>query len=262
VLYLEYIKKAFQQRFAYRVNFFLTTIANLLMVFIQVNVWQALFQTNRTVNGIMLTDMINFVILNLFINSLSNTDIGTTMGNRINSGEIVNDFIKPINLKLYFISEDFGGKLFQVIFTIIPTCIIASYIWGFSLPDFDFRFLIFLITVLNGVIIMYNLNYILGMLAFWLKNSWYVNWYLGAVTKLFGGTLVPLWFYPDFLYKISIYLPFRLIAFEPINIYLKKISIQESISILYLQFFWILTLFIIERFIWIKAQKKITIFGG
>lgn len=256
------MKKAFQQRFAYRVNFFVSSIGNFLWIFIQVSVWQALFEHNATVEGISLTDMISFVILNLFITSLSRTNLGVRLGERINSGQIVNDFIKPINIKYFLFSEDFGGKLFNLIFTVIPTVTIASYFWGFSLPVLNINLILFLITVINGLIISYNLSFIFGLFAFWLKDSWYVDWYLRALTKLFGGTLVPLWFYPDLLYKISKVLPLRLIVFEPINIYLDKISYQQAVDVIYQQLIWIVVLLVIEKLVWKLAQKKITIFGG
>ncbi|MFW6377732.1 MAG: ABC transporter permease [bacterium] len=261
-LYLEYIKKIFQLKLTYRFNFIFSILTSMLWVYIQVNVWQALFLNQERVSGVSLDEMISFVVLNLFINGLTSTDIGQNLGESINNGEIANSLIKPLNIKFYFIAEDFGDKLFNIIFSIVPTCLLAIFLWGFTLPTLSLNLLIFIISLINAIIIMYSINYILGLLAFWLETSWYVSWYLRAFQSLFAGSLVPLWFYPDILYRISRFLPFRLVSFDPINIYLERISVSESLNVLYMQIIWVFTLFIIEKAIWYQAHKKIIIFGG
>ena len=261
-IYFEYIKKMFQLKLTYRLNFILSILTSILWVFIQVNVWQALFHNRISVRGISLDDMISYVILTLFINALTNTNIGEDLASTVNSGDISSSLIKPINIKYYFIAEDLGRKMVKILFSIIPTCIMAALLWGFNLPGISFRFLLFVISVINGVIIMYTLNYILGMLAFWLQTSWYVRWYLRAFSSLFAGSIVPLWFYPDLLYKASKYLPFRLISFDPVNIYLNKITFMESISVIFSQIIWIIGLLLIEKLVWHQAEKKIIIYGG
>ncbi|MEJ6952278.1 ABC transporter permease [Natronospora cellulosivora (SeqCode)] len=261
-LYLEYIKKIFQLKLTYRFNFIFSILTSVLWVYIQVNVWKALFVNQATVSGVSLDEMISFVILNLFISGLTNTYIGQNLGEAINKGDIANSLIKPLNIKFYFIAEDFGDKLFKIIFSIIPTCLLAAFFWGFKLPSLSLNLVIFILSLINAIVIMYSINYILGLLAFWLENSWYVPWYLSAFEKLFAGSLVPLWFYPDILYNISRFLPFRLVSFDPINIYLERISISESLNVLFMQIVWIITLLLLEKIIWYQAQKKIIIFGG
>lgn len=261
-LYIEYIKKMFQLKLTYRFSFIISILTEILWVFIQINVWQALFRNRVTINNIDLNDMISYVILTLFISALTDTWVGGELADSINSGEIGSVLIKPINIKYYLIAEDLGRKLANILFSIIPTCIIASLYWGFILPDINLSFLLFILSLINGMVIMYLINYILGLLAFWLHTSWYISWYLRAFFILFSGSMVPLWFYPDILYNMSRYLPFRLISFDPINIYLDKLSIQDSIFVIISQLFWILILFVLEKLIWYRAEKKIVIYGG
>ncbi|MFW6237973.1 MAG: ABC-2 family transporter protein [Halanaerobiales bacterium] len=131
-LYLEYMKKKLQQMFTYRFNFFTSFFSRILAVFIQVNVWQALYQHWTVVRDVTLPDMINFVILNLFLGALTSTEMGRKLGERVNSGEIAGDFIKPISIKLYLVSEDLGDKIFNLFFTAVPVCVLAGYLRGFS----------------------------------------------------------------------------------------------------------------------------------
>lgn len=90
--------------------------------------------------------------------------------------------------------EEFGENIYNVIFAFIPICF---FIIIFKIEiNFSFITLImFLVSSIFGVVLMYYFNYILGLLAFWLKDSWYIGWYAGALFSLFGGVIIPLKFY-------------------------------------------------------------------
>lgn len=80
--------------------------------------------------------------------------------------------------------------------------------------------------------------------------------------NLFSGALVPIWFFPESLKKISIFLPFRYIVFEPLSILLNKKNIYEILNILFLQILWIGILMCVVRVVWDRGRRKIMIQGG
>ncbi|MNY70956.1 hypothetical protein D3C86_2091960 [compost metagenome] len=64
------------------------------------------------------------------------------------------------------------------------------------------------------------------------------------------------------LLKISMILPFHLITFEPIAILLGKLSFNESVRVIVLQFVWMIVFVMIEKLLWFKVVKKIVVHGG
>lgn len=255
------LRNSFQRRFVYKVNTLLNIFGTFITVFIQISLWKALYQGKGSISNYTMSDMYVYIIINAILLPLTNSNVANKIGDKVTSGSIVIDLIRPISLKNYMFFEELGVNIYNIIFAIIP---ISFFVIIFKI-GFNFNLVnlvIFLLSSVLGVILMYYFNYILGLLAFWLKDSWYISWYSSALFSLFGGVIIPLNFYPILLQKVSYLLPFRLITFEPINILLNKNTLNQDIVIIILQIFWILVFEVVQKIIWKTAQKKIIVQGG
>ncbi len=261
-MYLEVIKKSFMQAYVYRVTTWLNLISAVITVMIQINLWSALLANRAYDEGITFQDMMSFVFINTLLLSFMQTTSGSALAGKIHDGSIAIDFLRPINLKYYLFAEDFGKNLYRTLFSVAPVCGICVVFYRVHVPNNLLMIVIFVISIINGILIIFYIYYLFGLLAFWLHTAWYIPWYVRAVFQLFGGTFVPLWFYPPGLAQWSRFLPFRHITFEPIAIYLGKHSLAQSLSILCIQLGWILVLHGAEQFLWRRAQHKIIVQGG
>jgi len=261
-VYPEIIKKSFQQRAVYKIDSYLSIIGSLITLFIQISLWYALMGNGGSIGGISFQDMFNYLIINTVVLALVYSNAGNELAKKVQDGSIAIDLIRPTSLKYFLLSQDLGNNLFVVVFSVLPVCLVSIAIFGFRLPSDIIRICLFLLSLVNGIIIIFLINYIFGLLAFWLKSTWYISWYTGALFKLFGGTFVPIWFYPRFLQNISEALPFRLVTFEPISIFTGKLSLASSAYVILYQLIWIVILNITEKLVWNRAQSKISIQGG
>lgn len=261
-VYLDFIRKSFMQRFAYRTNSYISIVSSLLRLSIMLSVWYALLGNGKSINDISYEDMIQFVIINLVISSMISSQIGNQLARKIEDGSIAIDFIRPVRLKYYLIAEQLGENSFRTLFNTLPVCIVAILFLQFRFPDEPWQIGMFLLSLLLGMAIIYQINFTIGLLAFWFKTSFYTNWFLGAFMELFAGTFVPLWFYPEPLYAIAHYLPFHLISFQPLSIYLGKLTLSASIQIIGLQMMWIVLLIVLEKWMWKRVQNKVIVQGG
>ncbi len=261
-VYHEIIKKSFQQRAVYKIDSYLSIIGSLITLFIQISLWYALMGNGGSIGGVSFQDMFNYLIINTVVLALVSSNAGNELAKKVQDGSIAIDLIRPVSLKYFLLSQDLGNNLFVVVFNVLPVCLVSVAIFGFSLPSDVIRVCLFLLSLVNGIIIIFLINYIFGLLAFWLKSTWYIPWYTGALFKLFGGTFVPIWFYPGFLQRISEALPFRLVTFEPISIYTGKLPLGSSAFVIIYQLIWIIVLNMAEKIVWKRAQSKISVQGG
>jgi len=260
--YLIFIKNGFKENFIYRTNSYLMILGSLIGLLITVSIWKALYINKTSVQGITLSDMITAVILNSIILSFTYSRIADNLANKVHDGSIATDLVKPFSLKWSMFSTQVGANIFKFVFSSLPILIVAVIFLDFRLPESSAFFVVFVVSFINGIILSFILNYLIGLWAFWLKKASYPTWFLNAAFDLFGGSVVPLWFYPDALYAISALLPFRFIFFEPVKIFLMKCDINEAIYIILMQFFWIGVLFALEKLIWSRVERNITVFGG
>lgn len=261
-LYLEFIRKSFQERFAYRLDFYISIFGTFLFLFLQINLWTALYSGENSVNTVTLSNMIDYIIISCLVTALTKSSVGNKIAEKIETGKIVSDFTKPLNFKYYLWSEDLGNNSFNALFITMPLCLVIGLINKFSLPSDPLFLMFFVVSFILGAMISFYINYLLGLFAFWLHTSWFITWFLAAFNGLFSGAVVPLWFYPDWLRMICDLLPFRFIFFEPISIYLGRYSSEMVYKLLLLQIVWVVLLIVVERVVWTRAQKHVFVNGG
>ena len=261
-MYLEFLKKSFLQAYVYRINTWLNLLSALISIFIQINLWSALLKNRVYDDGVSLDDMLTFVLINTILRTLTQASSGEIVAEKIRDGSIAIDFLRPIELKYYVFAEDLGKNLYKTIFSVLPVSLLCIALYQIHAPNTLSHLGLFLISVLNGIVIMFYIYYIFALFAFWLHSSWYLPWYVDAVFKLFGGTFVPLWFYPENLARLSHLLPFKYVTFEPVSIYLGRLSLEQSTKAIGMQLGWILVLWTFERMVWRLAEKKVIVQGG
>lgn len=260
--YVEIIKLAFKQNFAYRINSYITTVSTLFGMVVLVSIWSSLFHNKPDVQGVQLPLMINYILVSAIIGSLIDSSIHTKLGARVADGSLSLDFVKPIDLKFHLFAEQLGENGFRLLFNTIPACLVVALIWGFRLPEEPYQIIFFLVSLINGILLHFYFNFILGLLVFYLESPFFIDWVSGALFQLFAGSFVPLWFYPSFLYKISLFLPFRLFTFEPIAIFVGKTDLVGAVGVVLLQWLWLGLFIAAEKLLWRRAQAIVDIHGG
>jgi ABC-2 type transport system permease protein len=261
-IYLEFLYKSFRSQFAYRVNSLFLTFSTLLQLFVSYNVWRALFRNRAEVKGMAFDDMIVFIVINMLVNALLDTGIGSAIEQRFIRGDIVLDLLKPVSFKYFLFFDELGRAAYKMLLPALPVFVIAILFFNFTLPPDPLRIFLFIITMTFGTIINYTIDYVLGLLVFWLKTDGNTRLAYKMLFQLFSGVMIPLQFYPEWLFGIARILPFRFITFEPIMIFLGKVSYMDALRIISFQLIWIAALLIIEKILWRGAQRVVTIDGG
>lgn len=261
-LYFAVLKKTFQQQFMYRSNTIFYIIGSIIRVVIQISIWKTLLGFSGSTNNLNIEDMIAFTVISLILRNFIQSDVAYALADKVDSGAIALDLIKPVNLKAYMFSEQLSANFFNFLFTSVPVLFISIIFFNFTFPHNALNFIMFIISLIFAIILMYFIDFSLGLLVFWIKKGLYIDFISGSLFQVFSGASIPLWFYPKFLSNISYYLPFRLIAFDPISIYLEKINYVQSAKIILLQLMWIVLFYIFEKFLWKAAQKMVFVQGG
>jgi len=227
-----------------------------------VSLWTALLGEGQVVKGTTLADMMTFVIVNMIVQSLIRNNIGFMLAQRFEDGSIAIDFIRPIRLKYYLLAEQLGDSMYRTLLYIVPIGVAATLFLDFTTPDSGWQYALFAISLILGFLLICQINFIVGLLVFWLKSPIYTNWFLGAFMELFAGTVVPLWFYPTVLYNISMALPFRFISYEPVSIFIGRTSLHDAWLVIVMQLVWLAVFLVLEAFIWNRVQRKVIVQGG
>jgi ABC-2 type transport system permease protein len=140
--------------------------------------------------------------------------------------------------------------------------LIAFFFMDISVRGSIETWLLFIVSAGLGLWIGTFFDFLVGVLAFWTVNIWGMRVLKESLVTFFSGALVPISLFPDWRRVITEFLPFQAMVYLPVSIYSGMISGSEAYLAVGLQFFWLISFYVLVRVIWAQAVKQITIFGG
>jgi ABC-2 type transport system permease protein len=123
--------------------------------------------------------------------------------------------------------------------------------------------LIFPVSLILSYFIMFNIDFLVGLLCFYNESTWGMSSAKDSIVMLLSGAVIPISFFPETLKTIVNLLPFQAVYNIPLNTLISnKLGTGDYIKNFLLQLFWIILLFAINRLFYRKAVKVITVNGG
>jgi ABC-2 type transport system permease protein len=155
-LYLSVFLKNLKQQIQYRSEFILRIAGSMLFVYIQICIWQALLSSQSgTATAQAVGEMVTYVIVAYLLRQISRTDFTSIFNEKVNKGDIAIDLIRPISLKHYLFAEQFSENACVALFSCLPVAVISFFIWGFSAPTSVLQLLLFIISSIFAVLLMF-----------------------------------------------------------------------------------------------------------
>ena len=263
-VYFELMIRQFRTGLTYKFNYVCNLLSKMLAIFAQYFIWKALLterEIGTQVGNVGLQDMITYTLISTFISTVINSNVIMDLNEKIKTGQIALDMVKPLNYKKYLFFDSLGKNLYSVIYLLLPSMIISIAIFGIKLPSVKYG-LLFMLSLFLGFMINFLMCLCLGTLGFWFNQLWILSRLVNDLLSLFSGKLIPLWFFPTIMLNVADCLPFKMIYSVPISIFLERYNQNEMVNMIMLQLVWIVILFIISNLIWEKGIKKVVIQGG
>ena len=261
-IYTRFSKIRFIDRLSYRAHFFLVLTEYLLIIIVNYFLWKAILADGRTIRGYALEDMVTYVaiagVFRFIVNELSG-GISREMSGQYHSGELIMNLLKPVGYQLYIYFRAFGGILFQLLFRGATVLTIWALFVGLMPPDSTMPFIV---SLALGVLIYAGIAFLVGLTAFHIENNAGVLFATTASIELLSGTLIPLVMFPSWVVSILDYLPFKMIFYIPMQIYLGRLGVEETVGALIVQTIWVSTLSIAGFCLFKASVRKLTIQGG
>lgn len=259
--YLEFAKKSFQNNITYRADYIAGVINAIVMIFVNIYIWKAIYEEEAVVDGVQFKILITYVVLSFLLQCVYSMD-EYHIEYKVRTGAIGLDLLKPINFCTYVFSYNMGILVFRLVMQLIPALIVSIILFS-MLPPFSLvMFGFFLLSMILGYLVLYNLNFIIWVSSFWFYWTFSLVTIKDAAVMILSGALLPLWFMPQALVEFINLTPFASIYYIPLTIYLGQVPMDEIAVVLVKQVVWALALFIIGKLLWRTALKKLVVQGG
>lgn len=259
--YLAYAKKSFLARSAYRFDHLMGIVNILLRVFIYWEIYRTLYGGRTEVDGISMMMVTTNFVLSICMDAVFRVN-DFFIPDKIRDGSIANELLRPINIQGRMAAENLGNALFELIFRFVPALVVSVLFVGVMRPASFIMFLLFVVSALLGYGVLWTISLVTQMLSFWLLNVWSIVTIKNVFINVLSGSMIPLWFMPEWMNGVIRFTPFSSIYFTPVQIYMGRLSYNEILAQCLIQIFWIAIVYAFGNFLWLKGQKKLVVQGG
>jgi ABC-2 type transport system permease protein len=261
--YAEFIRIGFVNILAFRLRYYTGIITYLINVTVYYFIWRAVFaNATGSIAGFSLPQILTYVSVGWILRSFYWNTIDQEMAYEVIDGKIAMDFIKPVSVQWMWLARAMGESAFRLILLTAPTAIVIALLFPVLPPASKLNFALFLVAAVGSFFIMGALNFIIGTCAIPLTSILALIRAKFWLIELLSGLLIPLSFFPRSLQIISSWLPFEHIANTPLQIYLGRLSLLQTLRLLAIEYLWVAALIFLGHLWWRRATRKITIHGG
>lgn len=180
----------------------------------------------------------------------------------IQLGGLTSHLLKPFPYFLVRLFLEFSWRSQQGLFALLVVIFINYFIVNiFSIPhDFYFQCLLFF-SIIFAFMISFLFKMLVGISAFWSVDFEGLKQVIDVVFLIFGGFMVPIYFFPDWLATIAYLMPFPYVTYFPILAFQGKLSVLELVRVLGVQIGWLSILSGLYVYLWRKGLKTYTVIG-
>ncbi len=263
--FLAIFKMVWLERMAYRVNFFLQIVSGILSSLIIVLLWMAIFRSagREVVGGYSLAEMVTYLLGAGLINSfiLATAENPETSQN-IQDGTLSFLFLQPISPYGVWFLRDLGGKTFNFSLGLAGYGVVFFFFRQYLfLPPSGGYLLLFVLSLFLAALLQFLLFEALSLLSFWVENTYGIRFTMRVILEVLGGSIIPLSLFPTIFHSFLILLPFQYLIYLPMEIYLGKITIEQTGWEFLKEAGWISVLGLVNYKIWKRGVKQYVAMG-
>jgi len=232
---------------------------------ISATVMLALFSVRPEINGYDAGDAVTQVFVGqALIGMVAIMGPPLELGERVRSGAVATDMLRPVSLMGWWMADDMGRATFNLVFRGVPTFAVGLVLFDLVVPADLTRWAVALLSFVLAALVSFALRYLYELAGFWLMDStgiWAVAGLLGPVA---AGMLIPLPLFPPAVADVLRVLPWASIAQIPAEVFLGKDSLPGGTPLggLALQAAWAVALLALGARLTSLATRRVVVQGG
>ena len=178
----------------------------------------------------------------------------------IHTGKFVTYLLRPMNHSYFAFSQKMGHRVLGFLYEFVPVIIIVTLIFGVNIMPMSILWA--LISIALSFVMMFCINYCIGITAFWLTRTGGLRSVFLVFRYVFSGAFIPLVLFPNIVQKVLFFLPFQFAAYVPARVWLGSYDLagihMPIEHIVLIQVGYTLVMFIFMQFLYCLGIKKFT----
>ncbi|MEO3807650.1 ABC-2 family transporter protein [Sphaerisporangium sp. B11E5] len=220
----------------------------------------ALWEARPGLAGYDVTDAITFCFLTQgFIGPMQVFGGGLELSQRVRTGDIALDLVRPASLQMWSLADDLGRAAFLFLARSIPPTLAGAALFGIRWPSSAGTWAAFAVSMALGIVVSFALRYLIALASCWIVDDRGVQSLALAMTTFFSGMVLPLVIFPGWLGELARALPWAALVQVPADVFLGKADVAAALGF---QVLWAAAILALGALVTRAARKKVVIQGG
>jgi ABC-2 type transport system permease protein len=225
--------------------------------------WSALLENQTSVLGYSRVDLLTYVLLMTLLRAWVLGCVTDRIPMEISKGKLSELLLRPMSNVGYWAAQDLASKSLNMGFAVVEVTVFALLVRApLATPQHGVTWFWFVLSTFGGMIIYFQMSYMLGVMGFWTAQSWGPRFCFEILLEFCAGAYFPIDVLPQAAQKVLMLLPFPYLVFMPSSIYLERTHGAAIGSCLAHQAGWIVALSFLVNWFWKKGLRHYSAEGG
>lgn len=229
-------------------------------------IYQAFYQNGGKAPSMGFSQLVTYIWLQQALLALIMLyDWDYELFDMIMNGGISYELCRPCQLYGLWYAKLLSKRLSSATLRFSPIILIGFVVpapYRMSLPENPGAFLLFLVTMMLGVLLLVAISMLIYISVFKTLSPIGSMAFIGIIGEFFSGSTIPVPLMPDWLQKVCYFLPFRWTADLPLRVYSGNIGLAEAGLSVGVQLIWLILLAGAGIILMRRVTRRIVIQGG
>lgn len=261
-LFWELTKLSFQRQLTYRAATLAGLATNFFFGLLRASVLSALYGTRREVAGISLDGVITYTGLTQAVIAYLSFFGWYEVMYSVYSGDVASDLLKPMNYFVFWLAQDLGQALANLLMRGLTIMIAYLLFLGITLPDRAEQWLALGVALALSWLVSFAWRFLINLVAFWTPNAFGMVRFGFILSWFLSGFLMPLRFFPGWFVRLAYLTPFPHTLNAIVQVYLGIVTGPALLGTLCGQLLWVLILVGAGQLVLRAGVRRLVIQGG
>lgn len=212
-------RSAYESRLQYTASHAVRTVASVIFGMIYISIWQGIGEQDA-LEGYGRTGMVAYMAFNQVILWTTFTSHGLGLEDRVRTGQIALDLVRPLNLFVFAAGREAGSIAYNALFTALPLYALYTLIFGLPVPSDPFVWLRTIAALAMAAYTAICISYCIGVTALWTVESRWFSLLNYSLNFVLSGFLMPIAWMPHWLQTVARVSPYPVFNDIPTRTYL------------------------------------------
>ncbi len=225
--------------------------------------WTALLDNRSGLAGYSREQLLTYVLVMTLLRAWVLACVTDRIPSEISRGKISELVLRPMAMVGFWATQDVANKALNIASAVIELSVFIALVHPPLMAPVSLGAgAAFVLSMLGGMVIYFELSWLLGVLGFWTAQSWGPRFCFEVVLEFCAGAYFPIDILPQRVQSVMNALPFPYLVFHPLSIYLGRAPVSSYVGIFATQACWILVLGVAGAYMWRAGLRRYAAEGG